>query len=109
MKSKLILLVSMLITLSLLAACGNASGVNNQVAGHESHGEQKPADSKGEEEDHSGHGGDQKPSNNEIKAAFTFEKGGAKAEEVTELTINITEKDGEPINDFELNHEKLHQ
>lgn len=107
MKSNLILLVSMLITLSLLSACGNASGENNHAAGHESHDEQKPVDNKGEEEDHSGHGGDQKPSNNEIKAAFTFEKGGAKAEEVTEMTINITEKDGEPVNNFEINHEKL--
>lgn len=107
MKSNLILLVSMLITLSLLSACGNASGENNHAAGHESHDEQKPVDNKGEEEDHSGHGGDQKPSNNDIQAAFTFEKGGAKAEEVTEMTINITEKDGEPVNNFEINHEKL--
>lgn len=107
MKSKLILLVSMLITVSLLAACGNASGENNHAGGHESHDDKKPAENKGEDEGHSGHGDDQKLSINDIKAAFTFENGGAKAEEVTELTINITGKNGEPVNDFEINHEKL--
>jgi hypothetical protein len=107
MKNKLILLASMLITLSLLAACGNASEENNLASGHEGHGEKNNADNMGKDEDHSGHVDDQKLSNNDIQAAFTFEKGGAKAEEVTELTINITEKDGEPINDFEINHEKL--
>ncbi|MDQ8734854.1 hypothetical protein [Paenibacillus sp. LHD-38] len=107
MRNRLILLVSMLITLSLLAACGNASVENNHAAGHEGHGEKKNTDNKGEDEDHSGHVADQKLSNNDIQAAFTFEKGGAKAEEVTELTIKITEKDGEPVNNFEINHEKL--
>ncbi|CAM4398233.1 hypothetical protein L1N85_24215 [Paenibacillus alkaliterrae] len=108
MKKKLTLLISIILIFGLLAACGNNAGGNDQAAGHEGHGGQNATDNKGSDNSgHSGHGDDSQTASGNPKASFTFVSGGAKAKEDTELAIQITGDDGMPINDFEVNHEKL--
>lgn len=108
MKKKLTLLISIVLTLSLLAACGNTSGGNNQAVGHEGHGGQNTTDNmESNNNGHSGHGDDAQTESANLKASFTFVSGGAKAKEDTELAIQITDDDGNPVNDYEVNHEKL--
>lgn len=107
MKKNLTLLISIILILGLLAACGNASEGNDQAAGHEGHGGQNTTDNKGSNNNgHSGHGDDAQTESGNLKASFTFVSGGAKAKEDLELAIQITD-DGKPVNDYEVNHEKL--
>lgn len=96
--SKKRILVSSLLSLSLIAACGNA---NNKMSGHQDHSQ---AASAGE---HSGHGSEQQKPANNVKATFAFASGGVKANENNELSIQISTNDGKPVNDFQVNHEKL--
>jgi hypothetical protein len=108
MKKKLTLLISIILILGLLAACGKASDGNDQTAGHEGHGGQNANESKSSDNGgHGGHGEDEQAVSGSPKASFTFVSGGAKAKENTELAIQITGDDGKPINDYEVNHEKL--
>ncbi|MDQ0111114.1 hypothetical protein [Paenibacillus harenae] len=108
-KKKLTLLISIILILGLLAACGNASGGNDSAAGHDGHGGQNATDDKENSNNgHSGHGDNaQTTESSNLKASFNFVSGGAKANEDTELAIQITGDDGKPINDYEVNHEKL--
>lgn len=109
-----------------LTACGKAdvkptAGENQHAAGQEAHtnheeagehaagreAEQQTA-GKGHGDGHSGHeAGSSKAAASSLKASFTFPAGGAKANEPTELTIQITDKDGAPVNDYKVSHEKL--
>lgn len=105
MKKKLILM-SAILALGLLSACGNAQPGNHMTGSNESHGHNQA--SAGEHtESHGGHGDDQHTPSSTLKAAFTFAGGGVSAKEDKELTIQITDKDGNPVNDFQVNHEKL--
>lgn len=123
--NKKMILLSAVLTLSLLAGCGSANdktaatgnnhttdhgaGHSQESAGQHSESEsgQTEAGSTGHGDSHGGHGAEQKTTPDNLKASFTFAPGTAKANEETELTIQITDKAGTPVNDFEVNHEKL--
>ncbi|WJH34476.1 hypothetical protein N6H14_32485 [Paenibacillus sp. CC-CFT747] len=53
-----------------------------------------------------GHGADAKPTTENLQASFSFPAGAAKAKEETELTIQVKDKDGKPVNQYDVNHEK---
>lgn len=99
--NKKMIIVSALLSLSLLAACGNPEK-NNHAAGHEETNNQAA-------DNHGGHGAEEQPAPalDNHKASFAFASGGARAKEETEVTIQITNADGTPVNDYEVNHEKL--
>ena len=99
--NKKMILISSILALSLLSACGNA---NKNASGHEGHNQASTGEQAG---NHGGHGGNQQVPSDKVKATFAFASGAVKANENKELTIQITDKDGKPINDFQVNHEKL--
>lgn len=109
--NKKMIFLSTLLTFSLLAGCGNANenapaNENNHTSGHgASHDQAGKAENQAD--NHGGHGAEQKPVSDNLKASFAFTSGSAKANEETEITVQITNKDGSPVNDFEVNHEKL--
>lgn len=98
MNKKLILL-TVLVAVSLLTACGKKS---EPAEDHSEHG---GAATKAD--NHSGHDAASDKSADKLKATFSFDAGTAKAKEDTDLTIQITGEDGAPINEFDENHEKL--
>jgi len=104
--NKKMIMISSILAFGLLSACGNAD--KSDHSGHDSSHNQEsstaPTSSHG---GHGGHGADQPAAESNLKASFTFASGAAKANENTELSIQIADKDGNPINDFEINHEKL--
>ncbi|CAG7651960.1 hypothetical protein ACFQI7_19210 [Paenibacillus allorhizosphaerae] len=100
MNNKMIL-ISSILALSLLSACGNA---NKNASGHEGHNQATTGEQAGS---HGGHASDQQMPSDKVKATFAFASGGVKANENKELTIQITDKDGKSVNDFQVNHEKL--
>ncbi|CDN41305.1 MULTISPECIES: hypothetical protein [Paenibacillus] len=122
MKKKIILVAAAVLVLSILAACGKAgdkkpAGGNNHaghgaISGQEN--AEKPAGNEKKEAGemdhgggHGGHGADAKPAAENLQASFAFPAGAAKANEETELTIQVKDKDGKPVNKYDVNHEKL--
>lgn len=105
--NKKIILISSILALGLLSACGNANTSDHSGHGASQNGgsSEAPTSSHGE---HGGHGAEEQPAaESNLKASFTFASGTAKANEDTELSIQITDQDGTPVNDFDINHEKL--
>ncbi|WP_240417740.1 hypothetical protein [Paenibacillus periandrae] len=104
MNPKMIVLLSIL-ALGFLSACGKAANNNTHLSGHETGNKQ------GEAQEHAtsqgGHHMNQPVASENFKALFTFAPTAVKANEQTELTIQINGKDGKPVNEFNLNHEKL--
>lgn len=97
MKRRTMLAGAMAVAL-LLAGCGNA-----EEAGHNGgHG----ANHAGGDA-HAGHNAAPAAPADQLKASFAFASGNAKANEKTEVQVRISDKDGAPVNDFEVNHEKL--
>ncbi|RKN79084.1 hypothetical protein [Paenibacillus ginsengarvi] len=84
-KKKSLLVISGLLALSLLSACGKPNG------GHGGHTEESKTAAV----------------TNAAKASFTFTSGSPKAGEKSTLALSITDKSGKPVNDFQINHEKL--
>lgn len=109
--NKKMLLICAVLTFALLAACGNSNDKTadgtNHASGHGNHGEQTTAANNTNEGSHDGHGAGQEEASGNLKASFTFASGSAKANEETELTIQITDADGKPVSEFDTNHEKL--
>lgn len=109
--NKKMFLISTLLTFALLSACGNSNdktaGGNNPASGHENHGGQTTANNNVSEDNHGGHDSGQKEASDNLKATFALASGGAKANEETELSIQITGENGKPVSEFEINHEKL--
>jgi hypothetical protein len=98
MKLKSILISTLLVlALGLLSACGSAN--KDAHTGHGTSGEHAGG--------HAGHEADGEMTADNLKATFAFASGAAKAGETTQLTVQITDKDGNPVNDFDVNHEKL--
>lgn len=95
---------SVLLVLSLLTACGQSGQANQENRNHTAHVQEVP---EAHSESHSGHGDEPTIKHMDLKASFTFASGTAAANEETELTIAISDTDGDPINEFELNHEKF--
>ncbi|MEK3723215.1 hypothetical protein [Paenibacillus sp. FSL H8-0034] len=103
MNKKMILFLSVL-ALGLLSACGNANN-NTHLSGHETGNKQ--GDAQQHASSQGGHNMSQSMVSDNVKALFTFAPTTVKANEQTELTIQINGKDGKPVNEFNLNHEKL--
>lgn len=57
--------------------------------------------------EHSGHGAEHTKAASTLKASFAFETSSLRADEKSELTIQITDNDGKPVQNFQVNHEKL--
>ncbi|MCR8656451.1 hypothetical protein [Paenibacillus endoradicis] len=98
-----IMFLSIVLTFSLLTACGtsnNTAADDNHTAGHVA----TQNDSNAAE--HSGHA-TTKQTESHLQASFSFDTNQTKANEETTLTIQINDHDGQPVNNFELNHEKL--
>ncbi|PRX73667.1 hypothetical protein B0G52_103264 [Cohnella sp. SGD-V74] len=79
---------SALVAAALLASCGK-SGESRHASGHGGHDEPNAAGESG------------------LQASFAFAAGRAAANEETELTIRITDRQGIPVDKYEVNHEKL--
>lgn len=100
------ILVSSILAISLLSACGNANSSDH--SGHSSsHNEEGSAAPTSNHGGHGDHGAEQPAAEGNLKASFEFTSGAAKANENTEFTIQITDQEGKPVTDFEINHEKL--
>jgi len=97
--NKKFILLTVLVTFSLLTACGKKSETTVDHSGH--------GGTAMKTDNHSGHDAATDKSDDLLNVAFTFDAGTAKAKEDTELTIRITGEDGKPINEFDENHEKL--
>jgi len=114
---KSMLLLTLALLLGVLSACGNAGSTNSGTdhADHDSHGaahdavqgEAAPADEDAHADDHGDHGGAAAAEPGDLKATFAFANGTARANEETELTIEIANERGERVTDFEVSHEKL--
>jgi uncharacterized lipoprotein YehR (DUF1307 family) len=122
MKKKILLVAAAVVAFSVLAACGKAEDKKpangNNHAGHAASSGQESAEKHtGNEKEEAGdmeHGGSHgnhsaaaKPALEDLNVSFTFPTGAAKANEETELTIQITDKDGKTVNKYDINHEKL--
>ncbi|QRG70813.1 hypothetical protein JNE38_27710 [Brevibacillus choshinensis] len=98
MKRRTMLAGAMSIAL-LLAGCGNTELAANNDSGHGANHAQGDT--------HGGHNAESAAPADHLKASFAFASGSAKANEKTEIKVRISDKDGSPVNDFEVNHEKL--
>ncbi len=108
--------VAGLLSLAVLAACGNGT-TTTQDSGHEgdhgarhevSDGNAEEAPAEGAHGDHDSHGDSAETSGAEkLKASFAFPTGEPQAGEETELTIEIANEQGGRVADFEISHEKL--
>lgn len=122
MKKKILLIAATVVAFSILAACGKAEDKKpangNNHAGHAASSGQKNAEKHtGNEKEeagdmehgdsHGNHSAAAKPVLEDLNVSFTFPTGAAKANEETELTIQITDKDGKTVNKYDINHEKL--
>lgn len=88
-------MVAALFILGLLAGCDKSDG---QVA---------LSPTEAHHDSHIGHKSEEHGDAKRMQAAFSFTTGAAKAKEDAELAVHIADSEGNPVNDFELNHEKL--
>ncbi|GGF66845.1 hypothetical protein GCM10010912_09760 [Paenibacillus albidus] len=122
MKKKIILVAAAVLAFSVLAACGKAedkkpAGGNNHAGHAASSGQKnagKPAGNEKTEaenmehgDSHGGHGAEAAPATKDLNVSFAFPAGAARANEDTEFTIRVTDKNGKPVDKYEVNHEKL--
>ncbi|CAH1057759.1 hypothetical protein [Paenibacillus pseudetheri] len=123
MKKKILLVAAVVVAFSVLAACGKAAGDKkpengNNLAGHTASSGQENAEKRTENENkeagnmehgggHGDHGTAAKTASEDLYVSFSFPAGAAKANEETELTIKITDKNGKAVNKYDVNHEKL--
>lgn len=120
---------SMLVMVMLsLSACGTggrpAAGDGGHPAGHPTESAEDSAaehgghGAQGEKGTHAGEHGDGNGdgradeqgaghSRGDLQASFAYASGGPQANKAAELTVSITDRNGEPVNGFEANHEKL--
>ncbi|MDR6554834.1 uncharacterized protein YceK [Paenibacillus qinlingensis] len=96
-------LISAMLVVLLLSACGSV----REASSKSQHGSHEAASSPASGDEHSGHGGEMAKAATNLKASFTFGSTSLKANEKSELTIQITDDVGKAVTDFEINHEKL--
>lgn len=96
-------LIAAVLAVLLLSACGSVK----EAASKSQHGSHAAASSPASADEHSGHGGGMPEASTNLKASFTFGSTSLKANEKSELTIQITDHTGKPVTDFQVNHEKL--
>ncbi len=93
------IITAALCALLLLTACGS-QGTSKQASGGHHGGE-------GDSTHGSGHGKEGEPSSEQLQIAYSFAGGSAVSGASTELSIQIANADGSPVEQFEMNHEKL--
>ncbi|MED4585785.1 hypothetical protein [Brevibacillus choshinensis] len=98
MKKRMTMIAGALTFTLLLAGCGSTEEAN-QMGSHGTNHTQG--------ESHAGHNPAQTAPADNLKASFTFATGSAKEKEETEVHVQITDQNGTPVNEFEINHEKL--
>ncbi|MGO4549370.1 hypothetical protein AB4Z29_31795 [Paenibacillus sp. 2TAB23] len=106
MKRKMMLILTGILVLGLLSACGTTkendhSGHNVTNQNHENSA--SPSAGHGE---HGDHDTKEQPADS-LKASFSFVSGTVIANGKSDLDIQISDSDGNTVNEFELNHEKL--
>lgn len=98
-----ILTLTGILAFGLLTACNNAKQAPG-TGGHSGNHEKESGSQ--ETNGHSEHAGGHETASDHYNAAFTWNEP-ARAGAESELTIQITDKDGGPVQDFDVNHEKL--
>jgi len=90
----------------LLSAC---STPKESADGHGGSHQQGATNSSAKNDGHGDHGGHDTSGHgaDHYKASFSFASGGAKASENTKLNIQVTDTNGQAIQNFEWSHEKL--
>ncbi|MGG1517863.1 hypothetical protein ABE504_20775 [Paenibacillus oryzisoli] len=104
------IIIPAILMLGLLTACGQAKETATAHAGHGATA--VPTSASAQPDGHAGHSGHeaapQAPAAAaHMQAAFTFAAGVPKAGAPAELTVKITDQAGKPVQDFQVNHEKL--
>ena len=66
-----------------------------------------PAHSETKGQEHAGHSSDEPADKEGIQAVFKLLSDPVQAKQETEMTIQILDKDGKTVDDFELNHENI--
>ncbi|XID90416.1 hypothetical protein ACF3MZ_17920 [Paenibacillaceae bacterium WGS1546] len=94
MKRKVMIILTGVLAFVVLSACGHS----NKSANTDGHGGMDHAH-------HNEH--DESESMGSYKASFSFASGVVKANEQSNINIQITDSAGKAVNDFELSHEKL--
>lgn len=99
-----LLTVTTVLAFGVLMACDNgheATETGSRGIGHEQGNEDKQ-----NHDEHSGHGGGHDTASGSYHAQFAWNEPPTAGIE-TELSVQITDKDGRPVQEFEVNHEKL--
>jgi hypothetical protein len=92
MGRKMMLILTGTLALGVLSACGTPKeNSTTPSTGHGEHGDHDPME---------------QPANS-LKALFSFESGTVRANENSDLNIQIADSDGTRVNEFEWSHEKL--
>ncbi|RTE11372.1 hypothetical protein [Paenibacillus whitsoniae] len=109
MRKKKRMILPAILMLGLLTACGQAKETASTAhAGHGAAATAAPASAQ--PDGHSGHSGHEAAPQTPaaaLQAAITFAAGSPKAGSPAELTVRITDQVGKPVQDFQVNHEKL--
>ncbi len=106
MKKKTMLMLTGALAIGVLSACGGSKeNAHSDGHGSTSHQEENSATPSAGHGDHGDHGTSEQSAN--YKASFSFSTESVKANENSELHIQITDSDGDAVKEFELNHEKL--
>jgi len=106
MKKRMMLILSGVLTIGLLTACGTTKESADGHGGSHQNGAASPAINSNDAGEHDGHDTDEHSADN-YKASFSFASGTAKASENTKLNVQVTDSNDQTVQDFELNHEKL--
>ncbi|MFC4306668.1 hypothetical protein [Cohnella boryungensis] len=107
MNKSMMLMLTGVLAFGVLTACGNPK----ENAHSDGHGSSHQTDTNSpaataSHGEHSGHDGGEKSAAS-YKASFSFASEAVKGNEQVQLSIQISDTGGNPVNEFELNHEKL--
>lgn len=106
MKRKKMLLVTGVLAFGVLSACGTAKeSTHSDHSGTSQKQEHSAAPSTGHGE-HGGHDASEQPAES-FKASFSFRSEPAKANETSQLDIQIADSKGNLVKDFQVSHEKM--
>jgi uncharacterized lipoprotein YehR (DUF1307 family) len=92
-----------LVTIIGLSGCGNSND-ENHLSNEKTNHEEKNHEEKSHEGNHNVHEKSSQQDTTQIKWNF---EGNPQSEKSNLLTIQVNDKNGKPINDFEVEHEKL--
>ncbi|WFB60710.1 hypothetical protein [Paenibacillus sp. BR1-192] len=104
-KKGTVLTLTSILAIGLMTSCDNAKQAPD-TGGHGHGGNHNQEAVNPEENGHSGHGGGHETASNNYQAEFTWNEPASAGTE-TELTIQITDNNGGPVQEFDVNHEKL--